>query len=129
MRYRYLIMLVGYIAATSAGLVGVLVLLRALANERSARRDEAIISGIAIIGRGVLILLVAQLSMTDKHWLPLPANLAFAAIAVVTAGAVASMLINGPRSKLVMPTGSVKAQPAPDAAPHLSAAGTPGRHS
>jgi 4-hydroxybenzoate polyprenyltransferase len=94
---------VGYVAATSAGFVVVLVLLRALAKERSARRDEAIISGIAIIGRGVLVLLVAQLTMTDKHWLPLRSNVALAGIAVVTAGAVASMLRHGPRSNLAMP--------------------------
>jgi hypothetical protein len=36
-------------------------------------------------------MLVAQLSMTDKHWLPLRANLALACIAVVTVGAVASI--------------------------------------
>jgi 4-hydroxybenzoate polyprenyltransferase len=114
---------VGYVAATSAGLVAVLVLLRALANERSARRDEAIISGIAIIGRGVLVLLVAQLSMTDKHWLPLPANLALACIAVVTAGAVGSMLIHGPRSNLGMPAQSAEPQPASDDAPRLLATG------
>jgi 4-hydroxybenzoate polyprenyltransferase len=106
---------VAYLVSASVGLVGVLVLLRALANERSARRDEAIISGIAIIGRAVLVLLVAQLSMTDKHWLPLRANLALAGIAVVMASAVASMLIHGPRSNLVSPTRSAK--PAADEAP------------
>lgn len=100
----------GYIATTSAGLVGVLVLLRALANERSARRDEAIISGIAIIGRGMLVLLVTQLSMTDKHWLPLPANAALACIAIITAGAVRTMLVHGPRSNLVAPAQAAKAR-------------------
>ncbi|HWF42488.1 MAG TPA: hypothetical protein VN683_10425, partial [Acidothermaceae bacterium] len=99
-----------YIATTSTGLVGVLVLLRALANERTGRRDEAIISGIAIIGRGVLVLLVAQLSMTDKHWLPLPANAALACIAVITAGAVRTMLGHGPRSNLAAPPQAAKAR-------------------
>lgn len=99
-----------YIATTSTGLVGVLVLLRALANERTARRDEAIISGIAIIGRGILVLLVAQLSMTDKHWLPLPANAGLACIAIITAGAVRTMLVHGPRSNLAAPPQAAKAR-------------------
>jgi 4-hydroxybenzoate polyprenyltransferase len=116
-----------YVATTSAGLVGVLVLLRMLANERSARRDEAIISGIAIIGRTVLVLLVAQLSMTDKHWLPLRANVMLACIAVVAAGAVRSMLVHGPRSNLVMPAQPAEDQPAPDEIPRLIAAGDSGR--
>lgn len=99
---------VSYITTTGAGIVGVLVLLRALANERSARRDEAIISGIAIIGRAVLVVLVAQLSMTDKHWPLLQANAALACIAVITVGAVASMLKHGPRSNLVGPAQAAK---------------------
>lgn len=99
-----------YIATTSAGLVGVLVLLRALTNEHSARRDEAIISGIAIIGRGMLVLLVAQLSMTDKHWLPLPANATLACIAILTAGAVRTMRVHGPHSNLVAPAQAAKAR-------------------
>jgi 4-hydroxybenzoate polyprenyltransferase len=118
---------VAYVATTSAGLVGVLVLLRMLANERSARRDEAIISGIAIIGRTVLVLLVAQLSMTDKHWLPLRANVMLACIAVAAAGAVRSMLVHGPRSNLVTPAQPAKAQSAPDDTPRLFAAGGAGR--
>ncbi len=112
---------VAYIAVTSAGLVAVLVLLRALAGERSARRDEAIISGIAIIGRAVLVLLLAQLSMTDKHWLPLQANAALACIAIVTAGALATMLIHGPRSNLVAPAQASRAEPASAEAPRLPA--------
>lgn len=104
---------VAYIAATSAGLIGVLILLRLLAQEPlgkrpSARRDETIISATAIIGRTVLILLVAQLSMTDKHWLPLRSNVALACIALVSAGAVASMLKHGPRSNLVAPAHSAR---------------------
>jgi 4-hydroxybenzoate polyprenyltransferase len=95
---------VAYVASTSASLVGVLVLLRLLAHERSARRDEAIISAIAIIGRTVLVLLAAQLSISDKHWAPLPANVTLAGIAVLAAGAVRTMLVHGPRSNLVMPT-------------------------
>ena len=102
----------GYVAATSAGLVAVVVLLRLLARERSARRDEALISGIAILGRGVMVLLVAQLSMTDKHWLALPANATLGCIAAVTAGAVASMLKNGPRSNLRMPALAAAGRPA-----------------
>jgi 4-hydroxybenzoate polyprenyltransferase len=101
---------VAYLAGTSAGVVGVLTLLRELAKEQSARRDETLISGIAIIGRGVLVLLVAQLSMTDKHWLLLRANVALAGIAVVAAGAVATMLKHGPRSNLVAPAQAAEAR-------------------
>ena len=116
-----------YVATTSAGLFGVLVLLRMLANERSARRDEAIISGIAIIGRTVLVLLVAQLSMTDKHWPPLGANVMLACFAAVSAGAVRSMLVHGPRSNLVTPAQTARAQPAPVEGPRSFAAGNAGR--
>ena len=106
---------VAYLAGTSAGVVGVLTLLRALAREPlarepSPRRDETLISGIAIIGRGVLVLLVAQLSMSDKHWPLLPANVALAGIAVVTAGAVATMMKHGPRSNLVAPAHTAAAR-------------------
>ena len=120
---------VAYIATTSAGLVAVLTLLRFLANERSARRDEAIISGIAIIGRGVLVLLVAQLSMTDKHWLPLPTNIALACIAILTAGAVRTMLVYGPRSNLVTPAQSAETRPVSDDALRVLVAGDLGRQS
>jgi hypothetical protein len=40
--------------------------------------------------------------MTDKHWLPLPANLVIACFAVLSAGAVRTMLVHGPRSNLVI---------------------------
>ncbi|HEY5050602.1 MAG TPA: hypothetical protein VII50_06850 [Acidothermaceae bacterium] len=62
-------------------------------------------------------MLVAQLSMTDKHWLTLRANLALACIAVVTVGAVASMLKHGPRSNLAMTPSASRSQDVASAHP------------
>ena len=91
-----------FLATTGIGLVAVVVLLRILASERSARRDEALISAIAIVGRTVLVLLLAQIAMTDEDWTAMKANALLAGIAIVMAGAIYEMLIHGPRSKIEM---------------------------
>jgi hypothetical protein len=91
---------IGFLACTAVGLVSVVCMLRALARERGHRRDEALISAIAITGRAVLVLLVAQLSMTDQDWKAPAANAALVGISAAMAGAVVSMLRHGPRSNL-----------------------------
>lgn len=54
--------------AWAAQLVLALWLLRVLAFERGPRQDEAVISAIAIVGRGMLVMLVAHLTLIDAHW-------------------------------------------------------------
>lgn len=78
-------------------------LLRALAVERGARRDEAIISAIAIVGRGMIVTLVGHLSMTDAHWSTVPYLAVTGAVVVVMLGQVAVMARRGPTSRLKVP--------------------------
>ncbi len=95
---------VGYLGCSLVGIIGVLVALRALADDRGPRRDETLISCMAIAGRGVLVLLLAQLAMLDKGWHQLVISLALLAISVPTVGAVATTLRHGPSSNLVLRT-------------------------
>lgn len=93
---------VGYLSCSVIGIVAVLVALRALADDRGPRRDETLISGMAVIGRGLLVLLLAQLSMLDKGWHQLLISLSLLAIAAPTVGAALTTLRHGPRSNLVV---------------------------
>ena len=70
-------------------------LLRALAVERGARRDEAIISAIAIVGRGMIVTLVGHLSMTDAHWAPVPYVAVMGAVVAVMLGQATVMARRG----------------------------------
>jgi 4-hydroxybenzoate polyprenyltransferase len=92
------------LAAVEAGcLGGALWLLRRLAADPGARRDECLISAIAIIGRGVVLLLFAHLSMTSAGWAGWRYNLVIAALGVLTAGLAASMARNGPITRTTIP--------------------------
>jgi hypothetical protein len=55
-------------AAWAAYLAVALWLLRALSVERGWRRDEVLISAIAIVGRGMMVTLLAHYSMTAAGW-------------------------------------------------------------
>jgi 4-hydroxybenzoate polyprenyltransferase len=88
-------------AIYGAALAGVLVLLRALAVDHGPRRDELIISAIAIVGRGQLLTLLVTLSMTKHPELLSPV---VAALAVVTAGQAYDMLRRGPVMRRTVPT-------------------------
>jgi 4-hydroxybenzoate polyprenyltransferase len=92
------------IVAAYIGFVGVaLGLLRALSVDRGARRDEAIISSIAIIGRGMVVTLIGHLSMTDAHWSAVPYLAVMATLAIVMLGQAAAMARRGPTSRLTVP--------------------------
>jgi hypothetical protein len=56
------------VAAWAVYLVVALWLLRALSVDRGHRRDAALISAIAIVGRGVIVSLVAHFSTTGAGW-------------------------------------------------------------
>ena len=79
-----------------------LVLLRGLAAAGGARRDEAIVGGLALCGRGVVVLVVAHLTLVDAGWAPAGAASVLVAVAATTVGQVLSMVRHGPRSGLVL---------------------------
>jgi 4-hydroxybenzoate polyprenyltransferase len=86
----------------AAALIGVLALLRALAVDRGPRRDELLISAIAIVGRGQLLALLVTLSMVREPVVFL--TVAVATVAIVTAGQVHEMLRRGPLMRSTVPT-------------------------
>lgn len=93
----------GLIAAYVVFVAVALGLLRALAVERGARRDEAIISAIAIVGRGMVVILIGHLSMTDARWSTAPYVAVMASLVVVMLGQAALMARRGPTSRLTVP--------------------------
>jgi 4-hydroxybenzoate polyprenyltransferase len=88
--------------AYAAALIGVLALLSALAVDRGPRRDELLISAIAIVGRGQLLALLVTLSMVRAPVALLSA--AVAAVAIVTAGQAHEMVRRGPLMRSTVPT-------------------------
>ena len=72
-------------------------LLRSLARSTGHRRDESVISAVAITGRGAMLALLAHLSTVDAGWSHWSSALAIAAITVITVGQVREMLVTGPR--------------------------------
>jgi 4-hydroxybenzoate polyprenyltransferase len=85
----------------AAALIGVLAMLRALAVDRGPRRDELLISAIAIVGRGQLLALLVALSMVGEPVAFL--CVALAAVALVTAGQVHEMMRRGPLMRSTVP--------------------------
>ncbi|MBO0824187.1 MAG: UbiA family prenyltransferase [Actinobacteria bacterium] len=84
-------------------MAAVLVALRLLAAGPTPRREEALISAIAILGRGMVLLVLAHLSMVSAQW-PL---LAYMAVLVLlglgTLGQAARMVRLGPVTRLTVP--------------------------
>jgi 4-hydroxybenzoate polyprenyltransferase len=104
-------------------LAGALWLLRKLAAAPGGRRDECLISAIAIIGRGVILLLLAHLSMIQAGWSGRRYVLVIGALAVLTAGLAATMARHGPITRSTVPFG-----PAPAAALGHDEDGQPEEH-
>ena len=94
------------IAAQIAWVVVALALLRALADDRGARRDEALISAIAIVGRGMVLTLIAHLGMADAGWSAAAAAATLATILVISLGQAHTMAHTGPVSRLRVPAAS-----------------------
>lgn len=90
-------------AAEAACAVGALAILAALSADRGARRDEALVSATAIVGRGMIVMLLAHLSMTAGHWDPLRYTVVLAGLAVLTAGHAVDMVRRGPVTRLTVP--------------------------
>jgi 4-hydroxybenzoate polyprenyltransferase len=101
-------------ALTYAAQALAVVLIAMLATDRGPRRDEILISTIAILGRGLLLTVFAQSQLTAAQWAT-PARIALLlALATLTAGQAWWMYRYGPKMRMLpVPT-------APAAEPELS---------
>jgi 4-hydroxybenzoate polyprenyltransferase len=100
---------IAFVTGQAAGTIGMLCLLAALRTDRGPRRDEAVISAIAIIGRGMLLLLIAHLNLQAASWPPLAYHTVMTALALVFAWQATTMFQRGPA--LWYPIGIGKASP------------------
>jgi 4-hydroxybenzoate polyprenyltransferase len=87
-----------FVLAETGCLIAALVLLRALTASRGARRDEFLISGTAIAGRGMVLLLIAHLSMAG--WGALRYDTVIGMLSLLTIGQLVSMARYGPVARL-----------------------------
>ena len=90
-------------SAEAVCLVCVLAALGALAAEPTGRREEALIAAIAIVGRGMVLLVLAHLSMTAAHWQRPGYVAVLTLLGVGTLGQAARMLLVGPLTRLTVP--------------------------
>ena len=92
------------VAGYAVAAAGALWLLRELAGNPGPRREERLVSAIAIVGRGQLLALLAQLSMRQAGWPALAAAAVIAALAAIVAGQARAMLHYGPVTpRVVLP--------------------------
>jgi 4-hydroxybenzoate polyprenyltransferase len=115
------------VLACGGCLAGVLWLLRILAGAPGGRRDECVIGAIAILGRGMLLLLLAHLSMVQAGWAAWRYDATIGALALLVAGQAVSMARHGPLTRMTVPAGwdTAAARRGPQA-PVLSNAPAPG---
>jgi 4-hydroxybenzoate polyprenyltransferase len=100
---------VALIGGQVLALVLALVLLRVLAATDHPRREEAVISAIAIVGRGMIIMLLAHLAMTNAHWPIGWYSAALAGVALLTIGQALEMAWYGPPPRrLTIPEAAVE---------------------
>lgn len=97
-------------ASYAVGLPGVLGLLRLLADDRGPRRDERIIAAIAIVGRGMLLVLLATL--TGDRVAPAVLAGLVALLTLATAGQATVMFRQGPVRRCTVPVEWVDAEAA-----------------
>ncbi len=102
-----------------------LVVLRALATSGGHRRDENLISASAILGRGIVVLLLMHLETAGPGWKAVSAAIA-ASFVVVTVGQARRMIRYGPKAVLTLPT-EFQAVSVPDAARRVATTGAGGR--
>lgn len=107
------------LAAAYIACVGLaLALLRRLAanTEGAARRDEFTISAIAIVGRGLLVLLIGHLTTTAVGWAPFASGLFTAAVVAFTVGQAITMARYGPSVRASVPSAWTEAARSPSPA-------------
>jgi 4-hydroxybenzoate polyprenyltransferase len=105
----------GLYVSYGVALVAVLALLVALSRDRGPRRDELIISTIAIVGRGSLLALLAALSMASQPSAVVSGVIT--GISFVTAGQAYEMLRRGPVMRRTVPAGWVASTTSPEPVP------------
>jgi len=91
------------VAAQVAWVVVAIGLLRALGVDGGHRRDERLISAIAIVGRGMLLTLLAHLGTTAARWPAAGATAVLAGILLVHLGQAHTMVRCGPRCRIRVP--------------------------
>lgn len=79
-------------------------LLARLARSAGPRQDTVLVATFAIVGRGLVLALLAHLSMRPLGWTLLPQALVVLAIGVLTLGLASDMLRHGPRVGGRVPT-------------------------
>jgi hypothetical protein len=84
------------VLAYAAHVALALALLQALSAERGARRDERLISAIAIVGRSAIVTLIAHLSMTGAGWSATRTAAVVGSLAALMGGQVWLMVRFGP---------------------------------
>jgi 4-hydroxybenzoate polyprenyltransferase len=83
-------------------IAAVLLILRRLAGPVGHRREEALIAGTAAIGRGLLVLQLAQLATAQAGWSLPTRSLLLVVLLALTLGQAASMVRYGPRTGLTL---------------------------
>jgi 4-hydroxybenzoate polyprenyltransferase len=92
------------LAASHLVLLGVaLALLRRLRTDLGPRRDEALIAAIALVGRGMITILVVHLSLDDAGRSALATSALTVALSIIVLGQVHTMLRHGPRTRTKVP--------------------------
>ena len=79
-----------------SGVAATLVLLGLLARAPGHRREEWLISALAVVGRGMALCLLADLSATAAGWNALASGVAICALGMVSAGQAARIARDGP---------------------------------
>lgn len=88
-------------------LAAVLWLLRRLAAERHPRRETLLVACAAVVGRGLLLALLAHESVAPRHWSQPASGALLAGLLALTLGQAYTMLRYGPRTRrLVVPPGA-----------------------
>jgi 4-hydroxybenzoate polyprenyltransferase len=85
-----------YVLSTLAGTVLALVLLRQLAVVADRRQEEWLVSALAVVGRGLLVVLLADLAVPVAGVAPVPATLLVTGFAVAFGGQALQMRRHGP---------------------------------
>ena len=91
------------VAVSTAYLGAALWLLHRLSRDDHPRREALLISAAAIVGRGLLLTVLAQLSVRPLHWSPWAQAATLLALLVLTLGQASTMLREGPASRLRVP--------------------------
>jgi len=92
------------VLAAFAGYLAVVgCLLWALSADRGARRDESIVSAIAVVGRGTVVTLLAHFAMTAARWSAPAGRAVTFTLAAIMVGQAFAMARRGPMTRLTLP--------------------------